>query len=90
MRCYVFSALSTKEYIYEPPDVSHLQRHRRFGMEFTIAEPTFPWSLPVVVYTPQGSTKKSALKGCLCPVFKGAYLYLEHIDGSFRLGRLKD
>ncbi len=25
-------------------------------------------------YTPQGGTKKSALKGCLCPVFKGACL----------------
>jgi len=25
-------------------------------------------------YTPQGGTKKSALKGCLCPVFKGSCL----------------
>ena len=33
------------------------------------------------VYTPQvsdrlrGGTKKSALKGCLCPAFKGIYLF---------------
>ena len=26
------------------------------------------------VYTPQGGTEKSALKGCLCPDFEGAYL----------------
>jgi len=31
-------------------------------------------SLPLVVYTPQGGTEKSAPKGCLYPVFKGAYL----------------
>ena len=86
MKFCVSLAHSTKRYIYEPPAVSHLPRHRRFGMAVTIAEPTLPRSLPLVVYTPQGGTKKSALKGCLCPAFKGAYLNLEHIRWLLGLG----
>ncbi|MEK6198578.1 MAG: hypothetical protein GQ556_02095 [Desulfobacterales bacterium] len=41
-----------KEFIHEiePPAVSHLQRHRRFGMAITIAKPTLPRSLPMVAY----------------------------------------
>jgi len=44
MRCYVSSAVSTKESLgeNEPRDVSLLLRYRLFGIVVTIAEQTLP------------------------------------------------
>ena len=77
----VFLGRVNETYLY-PESVTENCSESPAGRLPGVSRWSLTWSLSLVVYTPQGGTKKSALKRCLYPVFKGAYLV--HMRKDFK------